>query len=67
MPGEFHQQSEITTRGANVLRDLARLLARQAAAKTILATKAANPAPSSPNQLDEDQSNGATDRTPADH
>jgi len=54
MPGEIHQKSEITSRGAEALRDLARLLARQAAAETILATKDANPTPSSSNQLDED-------------
>jgi hypothetical protein len=67
MPGKIQQQSEITARGNTALRDLARLLARQAAAKTILATKVAGPDQSSPNQLGEDQYNGATIRKPPDN
>jgi hypothetical protein len=67
MPGKIQQQSEITARGNTALRDLARLLARQVAAEAILATKFAGPDQSSPNQLDEDQYNGATIRKPPDN
>jgi hypothetical protein len=67
MPGKIQQQSEITARGNTALRDLARLLARQAAAEAILATKFAGPDQSSPNQLDEDKYNGATIRKPPDN
>ena len=67
MPGETNQQNEIKERGAIALRDLARLLARQAAAEAVNAIKSAGPAPSSPDQLDEDSSHGTTIRKPADH
>ena len=67
MPGKIQQQSEITARGNTALRELARLLARQAAEEEILATKVAGTAPSSPNQLDEDHSHGTTNRKPADN
>jgi len=67
MPGEIHLQSEITARGADALRELARLLARQAAAEVVLMTKDVKPAQSSSDQLDEDRSYGTTTRKPAEH
>jgi hypothetical protein len=67
MPGEINQQNETKERGANALRDLARLLARHTASEAILATKDAKPARPSPNQLDEDNSHGTGIRKPADN
>jgi hypothetical protein len=67
MPGKIQQQSEITARGNTALRELARLLARQAAEEEILAAKIAEIEPSSPDQLDEYRSDGTTNRKPADH
>jgi hypothetical protein len=46
MPGKIQQQSEITARGNTALRELARLLARQAAAEEILAARIAEIEPS---------------------
>ncbi len=66
MPGEKHQQSEITAPGADALHDLARLLARHAAAEVILVTNDAKPLRPSSNQLVEDRAIGTTIRKPAD-
>ena len=54
MPEVFQQQREIKARGVDALRDLTRLLARQAAAEATLTTKIAENVLSSPNELDED-------------
>ena len=64
MPGEINQRVEAKERGANVLRDIARLRARQAAVEAVKTSKATLP---SPNQLDKDRSNGTTIRTPTDN
>ena len=64
MPGEINQRVEAKERGANVLRDIARLLSRQAAVEAVKTSKATLP---SPNQLDKDRSNGTTIRTPTDN
>ena len=64
MPGEINQRVEAKERGANVLRDIACLLARQAAVEAVKTSKATLP---SPNQLDKDRSNGTTIRTPTDN
>ena len=63
-----YREKELVTRFEQPTgKDLARLLARQAAAEAILATKVAGPDQSSPNQLDEDRYNGATIRKPPDN
>ena len=43
MPGEINQRVEAKERGANVLRDIARLLARQAAVEAVKTSKATLP------------------------
>jgi len=40
VPGEINQRVEAKERGANVLRDIARLLARQAAVEAVKTSKA---------------------------